>query len=264
MPIKLIRNIWTRENELWLADPPTRQDHTRTLIILLWTALGLAIVQYWGNPLFVVGVLQTCGFEDAANRFGTYMNSGFDSRLHALCWWAGMIIFVYTIVPTILTLFVFKMKLRDMGLTFRNSMQGWPLYVIMLAVMIPLVAYFSGTESFQSRYPFYKPVQGEELWPNFIIWECVYFVQFVSLEFFFRGFITLGTRKSFGYMSIFVMMVPYCMIHFGKPMPETIGAIIAGIVLGTLALKSRSVVLGILIHYSVAITMDLFALWRTK
>jgi hypothetical protein len=52
------------------------------------------------------------------------------------------------------------------------------------------------------------------------------------------------------------------MIHFGKPFGETIAAIIAGIVLCTLSLKSRSIVLGVLIHYTVAITMDLFALWR--
>jgi membrane protease YdiL (CAAX protease family) len=141
-------------------------------------------------------------------------------------------------------------------------MQGWPLYVIMLGVMLPLVFFVSGTDSFQARYPFYKMAAGESVWPNFIIWEVVYFIQFASLEFFFRGFITLGTRKSLGFMSIFVMMVPYCMIHFGKPMPETIGAIIAGIVLGTLSLKSRSVILGIMIHYSVAITMDMMALWR--
>lgn len=245
-----------------MEHPPTKQDNTRTLIILLWTAIGLAIVEYWGDVKFVTSVLTNLGFIDSANRFGSFMNHGPDARLHSLCWWAGTIIFVYFVVPALLTRVVFKMKLRDMGLKFSGSMQGWPLYAFMLAIMLPLVYYFSSTESFQMRYPFYKPVNGEDLWPNFFIWEVVYFFQFVSLEFFFRGFVTLGTRKSFGYMSIFVMMVPYCMIHFGKPMPETIGAIIAGIVLGTLSLKSRSVILGILIHYSVAITMDLMALMR--
>jgi len=232
------------------------------MIILTWTAIGLSIVHYWGSPTFVIAVLKGMNFTEAAKSFNTYMNSGSDARLHSLCWWAGTIIVVYFVVPALLTRFVFKMKLRDMGLKFSGSMDGWPLYVIMLLIMLPLVYYFSSTESFQQRYPFYYLVQGESLWPNFIIWEVVYFFQFVSLEFFFRGFITLGTRKSFGYMSIFVMVVPYCMIHFGKPMPETIGAIVAGIVLGTLSLKSRSVILGILIHYSVAITMDLMALWR--
>jgi membrane protease YdiL (CAAX protease family) len=260
--IGLLRKIWSQENELWLADPPTKKDNTRTLIILVWVALGLAITEYWGNVGFVIAVLKSWGATSSADSFYKFMYVGQDARLHSLCWWSGTIIFVYFVVPAMITRFIFKMKLSDMGLKLSGSMQGWPLYVIMLCVMIPIVIMVSGTDSFQARYPFYKMARGESMWPNFIIWEVMYFIQFASLEFFFRGFITLGTRKSFGYMSIFVMMVPYCMIHFGKPMPETIGAIIAGIVLGTLALKSRSVILGIMIHYSVAITMDLMALWR--
>ena len=50
------------------------------------------------------------------------------------------------------------------------------------------------------------------------------------------------------------------MIHFGKPLPETIGAIIAGIFLGTLALWTRSIWLGFLIHVSVALSMDITAM----
>jgi membrane protease YdiL (CAAX protease family) len=56
-----------------------------------------------------------------------------------------------------------------------------------------------------------------------------------------------------------VMVVPYCMIHYGKPMPETLGAIVAGIVLGTLAMRTRSIWGGVLIHIAVAITMDMMA-----
>ena len=73
---------------------------------------------------------------------------------------------------------------------------------------------------------------------------------------------TLGLKNRFGFYSIFIMTIPYCMIHFGKPMPETIGAIIAGLILGTLSMKSRSILLGVLIHYSIAISMDMCALWR--
>lgn len=258
-----IRSEVSKENDAWLADSPTKRDHFRSAIILTWVALGLAITEYWGDPRFVTAVLKSWDFTDAANRFNAYMHNGIDSRLHNLCWWSGVIIFVYFVVPVFITRYIFRMKLRDMGLRLKGSLQGWPLYVFMLAVMLPLVWYCSSTESFQQRYPFYKVQAGESLWPNFFLWEVVYFVQFFSLEFFFRGFITLGTRKSFGVMSIFVMMVPYCMIHFGKPMPETIGAIIAGIILGALSMKSRSVLLGVMIHYSVAITMDLFALWRS-
>jgi membrane protease YdiL (CAAX protease family) len=132
----------------------------------------------------------------------------------------------------------------------------------MLAVMIPLVAFFSTTASFQARYPFYDLVPGEKLYPNFWIWEGLYFLQFFALEFFFRGFMVHGLKKRFGVYSILVMMIPYCMIHFGKPLPETIAAIIAGLVLGMLSYKSRSILLGVCIHYSVGLMMDLAALWH--
>ena len=49
------------------------------------------------------------------------------------------------------------------------------------------------------------------------------------------------------------MIVPYCMIHYGKPMPETLGAIVAGLILGTLAMRTRSIWGGVLIHIGVAI-----------
>jgi membrane protease YdiL (CAAX protease family) len=50
------------------------------------------------------------------------------------------------------------------------------------------------------------------------------------------------------------------MIHFGKPLPETVGAILAGILLGILSLKSNLIWLGVLLHFSVALAMDCFSL----
>src|SRR5690606_8230997 len=81
----------------------------------------------------------------------------------------------------------------------------------------------------------------------------------VSLEFFFRGFMLKALAPRLGSSAIFVMVVPYCMIHFGKAMPETLGAIVAGLVLGTLAMRTRSIWGGVLLHIAVALTMDLLA-----
>lgn len=61
--------------------------------------------------------------------------------------------------------------------------------------------------------------------------------------------------------AVLLAVMPYCMIHFGKPMPETLGAIFAGIALGTLSLFTRSIWLGVAIHVSVAVSMDLISLW---
>jgi membrane protease YdiL (CAAX protease family) len=94
------------------------------------------------------------------------------------------------------------------------------------------------------------------------IWEAAYICQFFALEFFFRGFMLHGLRHRLGFYAIFVMMVPYCMIHFQKPMPETFGAIAAGAVLGLMSLKTRSIWLGACLHVAVALSMDFLALWH--
>ncbi len=86
--------------------------------------------------------------------------------------------------------------------------------------------------------------------------EFVYGLQFVGVEFFFRGFLVFGLKRRFGAYAIVVMMVPYCMIHFGKPLAETLASIIAGLALGFMSLRTRSIVLGVAIHMTVALSMD--------
>jgi len=56
------------------------------------------------------------------------------------------------------------------------------------------------------------------------------------------------------------MLIPYCMIHFQKPLLETFGAIVAGLILGLLALRTRSIWGGATIHVAVATSMDVAAL----
>ena len=73
---------------------------------------------------------------------------------------------------------------------------------------------------------------------------------------------TFGLLRRFGWLSILVMTVPYTMIHFTKPMPEATAAIFAGLILGYLAVRSKSFVPGIFLHAGVALTMDLLVLWR--
>ena len=68
--------------------------------------------------------------------------------------------------------------------------------------------------------------------------------------------------RSFGSGAIWSMVVPYCMIHYGKPYLEASSAIIAGVVLGSLAMRTRSIYAGFLVHATVAVLMDVLALER--
>ena len=85
----------------------------------------------------------------------------------------------------------------------------------------PLVFWVSTQESFLIKYPFYRPSSEDHIYPNLFIWEIFYFLQFISLEFFFRGFLVHGLKKEIGDYSVLVMVIPYCMIHFQKPFLET-------------------------------------------
>ena len=85
-------------------------------------------------------------------------------------------------------------------------------------------------------------------------------LQFVAVEFFFRGFMLFRLERYAGYHAVALMVIPYALIHLHKPFPEAVGAIVAGIVLGFLALRTRSIWPGVIVHCGVALSMDVFAM----
>lgn len=245
--------------------PQGKKADVRAIIIMVMVCVGLVLIEYVGKHpgyAYIRDFLAWTGLKKWSISFAGLLENNPNRQLNALAYWVGIIALCYLILPMLVIKLVLKENLRDYGLRTGFLFKDYRLYVGMLVFMIPLVYFFSRTDGFQDRYPFYCLSAGESLWPNFVIWQLLYLFQFFCLEFFFRGFMVHGLKQRFGYYSVFIMTIPYCMIHFGKPMPETFAAIIAGIILGTLSLKSRTIWMGVLIHYSVAIAMDMSALWQ--
>lgn len=237
----------------------------KVLISGITICLMLVFIEYFGknegHDAFIK-FLGNIGLNKASDALSLIFHAHPDSQLFSLGWWVGIIVLCYAVIPMLIVRFVFREKLVAYGLGKGSIVREYRLFLLFLAVMIPLVLFFSGTEGFQYRYPFYRFSNEQPLWPGFWIWQALYFVQFIALEFFFRGFMVHSLKDRFGFYAVVVMTIPYCMIHFGKPFPETLAAIIAGLVLGSISLKSRSIWMGVLIHYSVALSMDLSALWQ--
>jgi len=230
--------------------------------VLVLVAVVLTLQEYLLRPLEYAGFLGWVegSFSGLINA-ETWMSPENYSFGFLLYWACGQTL-LYVVPPIIFIRFVCKKSLGDYGVKLKGVFSLWWMYILMLAVMLPIVFVVSRSDGFQATYPFFEPLPNEPLWPRFWIWEVAYFLQFVGLEFFFRGFLLHGIRRRFGAYAIFVMMVPYCMIHFGKPMPETFAAIFAGIILGFMSLKTRSIWMGAALHVTVALTMDTCALWR--
>lgn len=235
--------------------------NTSIIIILVYLAFAMSAIEYFGSIKALSKYILTDTTTPFNTWFHNYFYDGDIGLFHRKFYWSGSITLIYLIIPCLIVKFVFKKSLKDFGISFTNIGKDYPLYLLMLAIMLPILYLISYTQSFQNKYPLFQPAINN-FFPLFIWWQIIYFIQFIATEFLFRGFLIHGLKLRFGFYSIFISTVPYCMIHFGKPFAETIAAIIAGVVLGTLSLKSRSIILGIIIHYSVAIIMDLFALYR--
>jgi membrane protease YdiL (CAAX protease family) len=242
---------------------PAAQGLDGKVVTILIVVASMLIFQHYllSNDrqfFYTMGLLRDLGLGSLAKWWTESL--GDDPRRWLIYWAVGNFV-LYVIIPGAIVKLAFRQKLADYGFKLKGAFADWWVYPLFLAIMLPLVFIVSRNQHFQHTYPFYD-VGTDPLWPWFWVWEAFYALQFLGLEFFFRGFMVHGLRHRFGAYSIPVMMVPYCMIHFQKPMPETFGAIIAGFVLGFMSLRTRSVILGAALHIGVAVSMDLTSLWR--
>jgi len=231
----------------------------RAIFALVYTAIGLTCIYYLKDAAYLDSFAGTLGLSSLAQS----IERSDASNLRMLAYWAGVSVFFYFVVPALVVKLLLKKKLCDYGLNFSIEKGFWKLLGQCLAVMLPLVYLMSLTPGFAAKYPFLKMYDGGNyLSSTLLIWELVYFMQFFGLEFFFRGFLLHSLKPSLGGYAIFAMMVPYCMIHWGKPMPETFAAIFAGIFLGWLSYRNGNIWMGLVLHCFVALSMDVMALFN--
>lgn len=221
----------------------------------------------WGIvllPLFIAVILlllDRYGLQNAFMRsYGRdYLNEGVDInqvRFLAQLWFSGATLVLFVLLPLVFHVLFPVGFSNPLGLSARHCGPHWRVYWVLVLIMAPVLWVAAAAPSFHNFYPMYKPA-GLQDW---VVYEAVYLLQFVFLEFFFRGFALFRLESRFGLHAVTLMVVPYALIHIHKPFPEALGAIVAGIVLGILALKSRSIWPGVLVHCSVALMMDVFAL----
>ncbi len=195
-----------------------------------------------------------------AGRFAQDLVPADWSRLAELNWWASTQIVFYGAVPLVV-LASFGVRPGDIGWRLQGTLHHGTKYAVLFVIAVPIVVLVSGSADFQEHYPILEISRGQEdVWRDLAIWWPFYLVQFAAIEAFFRGVLVLGLAQRFGSSSVFIAVVPYMMIHFTKPPAEAAASIVGGIVLGFLALRTRSIVWGIALHIAVAMTMDLSAL----
>lgn len=140
-------------------------------------------------------------------------------------------------------------------------------YFMMLLIMLPLIIAASFNDTFLRQYPMYKKTfahvhLGIPEWVTVMGYEIAYGLDFITVEFLFRGFFVIGMATLLGRGAVLCMAVVYCFLHFGKPAGEAISSIFGGYILGVVAYETRSVWGGVIVHMGIAWMMEIVAFLR--
>lgn len=145
------------------------------------------------------------------------------------------------------------------GLTLKNF--DWKPYLILLACMLPLIAFAATRSDFLTTYPKFKQIAfytnlHRPAWLHRLLFEISYGIDFITIEVFFRGFLILAFAHLAGKETILPMAAFYCVIHFGKPLPECISSYFGGLLLGILVYKTHTIIGGLIVHLGIAWLME--------
>jgi hypothetical protein len=217
------------------------------------SVLAILLLAFDGSALFIRDMVNS--FLDPSMQFWGYKVS------------INLMSFVVIVLPLIIFYRFYEKESKNCyGLTAFKF--DYSPYVIMLLIMIPLIAAASFDQSFLRQYPMYKTSgahieMGVDEWVTTAAYETAYALDFVTVEFLFRGFMVIALMSTLGRGAVLSMAVTYCFLHFGKPPAEAISSIFGGYLLGVIAYETRSIWGGIILHMGIALSME-FAAYLQK
>jgi uncharacterized protein len=231
------------------------KNHTKTLdrkviVIFLSVAVLQTISWYITSRMF----FRTNIFEQSQFHPQVYL-------IEYLYWFIGDFI-TFFVLPVLIIRIFLKEKLSSYGLQIGDYKAGLKITLIFFLVMLPIVWFASSSDSFINVYP--HLLSARESWTIFLVYEIGLVIYMIAWEFIWRGYMLFGLYEKFGFYSIFIQMIPFVILHNGKPMLETFGSILAGLALGILALRTKSIFYCVLAHTSVMFSIDFISTLRYR
>lgn len=264
---------------------------TVDILVIIWVTVkklkDKASIILWSSFL----LLALWGFHgDMAILTSIFGEDGIAKITFGLGWGKQLVSFVVgfllmVIIPGLIIKFGFKESLRDYGLGLPPKEQqpkAKVAFLSLLGIASVLVVFVAFDPGMQAQYPlFVQRIDGQPVWTieslgGFILYELVYLLFFITIEFAFRGYLLFGLNSilvddktgdnqqtsipRFGIYAILIQMLAYTTWHFGKPVPELIGTFVWGICASAIALRIKSLWPIIISHWLYNILLDVI-LW---
>jgi len=152
---------------------------------------------------------------------------------------------------------------KKLGLGMGDVAFGMKFCVITIPLLVATLTFAgSYTSDVVAEYPLAKSALAS---PRlFLVHACFYLLYYVGWEGFFRGYALFGLAERFGAgAAILIQTIPSALIHTsivvsGKPFSETLLSVPVGIILGWLAIRTRSIWYGFAIHAAAGLLTDLW------
>lgn len=221
---------------------------------IIWILISVPLIQALSS-YFTSRRFFRENFSDGIKNFSDPYLSEF------LYWFAGDT-FLALIPSFVIIHFVFKEKISEFGFKFGDWKFGLKFSSIFILFMSIILWFVTANQEFNTKYPLLTSTKYSAT--TFLVYEIGMLLYLFGWEFTWRGFMLFGLEKRFGYYSIFFQMIPFTILHFGKPFLETIGSIPGAIALGILALRTRSFYYCVIVHFSVMFVIDTISILRFR
>jgi hypothetical protein len=144
----------------------------------------------------------------------------------------------------------------------RSSSTAWwyvwaGLLVGGVGVALFAVRYAGGV---REMYPVYRGALSGDA-GDVVVAEALTVGMILFTELFYRGFFLFKTEQSFGVWAVYLLLPVYVLDHVGACWAEVAGSVVAGAVLGHLALQARSIWPGFFVHAGCAVSVDLASIY---
>lgn len=215
----------------------------REWFLALGTLCLVVVWLYAGSPAFFVRTWQPAGPWADWHRFLYY-------HVNALV--------LLGLVPLAAMRLAFGVPATELGIRLGDWRFGARALGLGMALVTPLVWVSSFDPAFQREYPLTK-LAGRDL-GTWVAWELTYLVYYAGWEAYFRGTLLFGLRPAFGTGGALAFQTAVStLVHVGKPFGEILGAAPGGFLFGALALRTRSVLWPLLLHWYMGALMDVLA-----
>ncbi len=210
-----------------------------------------------------IAILQTISYYYTSRLFFnqkiySYFDENTKLDLYEFLYWFISDFFILLLIPLLIIKFYFKETISGYGINLKNFKQGILVTIIAGIIILPVTYIISKSASFNNFYPMYSNL--DESIKTFLLYESFFLIFLFAWEFIWRGFLLFGLEEKFGWYAIFIQMIPFVILHNGKAVTETFSSIFGALFLGILALRTRSMVYGFIIHAIIILSLDVFAI----